>query len=92
MSVRDPTFAIPAGPADDRRGSNGRIPTSELRGAIPNILNSARGAGVQTLQIDASFANSRLQNFVFNQVVKYGGTAASVGGRDVLTFTIGGFR
>ena len=29
----------------------------ELRGALPNILNSARAGGVQTLQVTASFAN-----------------------------------
>ncbi len=74
-----------------RAAEGATIPVGEIRSAIPTILGQARSSGITVLQIDASFANPRLQGFVFEQVTKYGGTAASVGGRDVMTFTLGGF-
>ncbi|XXY12321.1 RHS repeat-associated core domain-containing protein [Sorangium sp. So ce216] len=67
------------------------VPVSEMRNALSTMLSQAQASGVRLLQIDASFANPRLQSFVYDQVAKYGGTAASVGGRDVMTFTLGGF-
>jgi hypothetical protein len=61
----------------------------ELRAALPKILAAARADGVKTLQINASFANADLALYVAKQAGKYGGTFASVGGQDVLTFIAG---
>tara|TARA_R110002096_G_scaffold16898_12_gene58083 strand:+ start:17603 stop:24475 length:6873 start_codon:yes stop_codon:yes gene_type:complete len=60
----------------------------ELRGALPKILDSARGAGVKTLQVEASFANDRLRGLVGRQVHKLGGSFSSVGGKETATFIL----
>jgi len=64
---------------------------AEVKYAIPRMLEYARASGVRLLQIDASIVNPSLYKFVFSQVPRYGGTAASVGGREVITFNLGAF-
>jgi RHS repeat-associated protein len=61
---------------------------SELRGALPNILNTARAEGVQTLQISASFANAGLAEFSASQAAQFGGTFSSGAGVETLTFIL----
>jgi RHS repeat-associated protein len=60
----------------------------EIRSALPNILTAARTAGVQTLQITASFANPGLRDFVQQQAARYGGSYSSVGGIESITFLL----
>lgn len=62
----------------------------ELRGAMGNIINTARAEGVQTLQITASFGNPRLSAFAASETARYGGTFSSFGGRETMTFILGG--
>lgn len=66
----------------------GKLSASELRGALPHILQSARDAGVRTLQIEGRFANERLQSFVFKQARSHGATI-SEGSTDIMTFILG---
>lgn len=62
---------------------------SEARGALPTILNAARAAGVQTLQISATFANAGLAKFAASQAALYGGYYSSAAGQETLTFILG---
>lgn len=70
----------------------GQIPVGELRGALSSILKSARADGVRVLQIEATFANEALEKFAVKQVEKLGGTVSSAGGKDTITFVLGGRR
>jgi hypothetical protein len=62
--------------------------TGELRGALANILNTARAEGVRTLQISASFGNPALEKFAASQAALYGGGYSSVAGQEVFTFIL----
>jgi hypothetical protein len=66
----------------------GSVPLAEVRGALPNIIEGARAAGVGVLQIDAIFANARLGSFVTKQAEQLGGIVSSMGGRDTITFIL----
>lgn len=64
----------------------GTIPPAELRGALGNMVNAARSEGVQTLQIQGTFANPALERFATQQANQLGGTVSSVEGVDMITF------
>src|SRR5207302_9790416 len=61
----------------------------QLRGALPRMLAAARAQGVETLQIEARFANDILESFARTQVEAHGGTYISAGGSDIMTFIFG---
>jgi hypothetical protein len=60
----------------------------ELRRAVPNMLGNARAAGVQTLQITGTAANPFFAQFAASQAARHGGTYASTGGMETLTFVL----
>jgi hypothetical protein len=62
---------------------------SELPRAVPNMLDAARAQGVRVLQIEASFGNPRFQAWAAQKVTEHGGTFASAGGRETITFILG---
>jgi hypothetical protein len=61
----------------------------QARNALSNMIASARAEGVSVLQIEATFANGSLEQFVYNQVSKVKGMISSSNGRDVITILIG---
>ncbi|MHB8420968.1 MAG: RHS repeat-associated core domain-containing protein [Myxococcales bacterium] len=67
----------------------GSLSYSQIVNALPTILAEAGAAGVATLQIVSSLANSNLASFLAQQVEELGGEFASVGGADVITFLLG---
>ena len=67
----------------------GRIAPSELKGALSSMVDAARADGVQTLQIQATFGNDRLQPLVAREATRLGGTLSTTGSTDTITFTLG---
>lgn len=64
----------------------GSLPVSAVRKALPNVVNAARAGGVKTLQIEATFANGPLKDFIEKTVVSMGGKFSSSGGSETITF------
>lgn len=62
--------------------------TSQIRGALPNILSTAQREGIRTIQIEVTFASPGLNRFIAQEVKRLGGTMTSVGGKDMITFLL----
>ncbi len=61
---------------------------SQVRSALPNILNAARADGVTTLYIETTpFSNGGLRRFLETTTRSIGGTFDTVGGSHYMTFT-----
>ena len=61
---------------------------SQVRHAIPTMLNNARAEGITTLQVEASVVRDSLLRFIQNQAPRHGGVISSNGGVETITFTL----
>ena len=66
----------------------GDIPPTELRGALPRMLEQARADGVTVLQVRGNFANETFQRVAQRQARQLGGSVSDANGRDLLSFTL----
>jgi len=68
-------------------GKAGLLP--HLRGLVPRVLATARSQGVKVLQLEGNFGNSNFMAWIAANVARYGGTFASTGGHETITFVLG---
>jgi hypothetical protein len=61
---------------------------SELLGALPRMLSTARAEGVGVLQISANFANGPLMQSAARMVERAGGVFSSANGGELITFIL----